>query len=245
MPKLGHYRKRPEKDWTPESRHAFVKTIEDACLAKGGDRVISAMAGTTDGYGQSLLVSSNGFDGYSEITYFVGNASLTAKDEGDRRPAEFAAAVATHRRDLPKPEDIGAEAALRMLALLGGKKIKTETLPVIIENRIVGRMGGGFMQAMTGRAIQQKQSFLAEKKGQKVASGLLTLVDDPFIKRGLGSRLFDGDGFAARKRAMIEAGVLKDFYIDWYYSRKLGWEPTTASPSNLIIPPGRARSPRS
>ena len=26
--------------------------------------------------------------------------------------------------------------------------------------------------------------------------------------------------------------------MDWYYSRKLGWEPTTGSPSNLVIPPG-------
>ena len=38
---------------------------------------------------------------------------------------------------------------------------------------------------------------------------------------------------------MIQSGVLKDFYIDWYYSRKLGWEPTTGGPSNLIIPPGK------
>jgi PmbA protein len=226
------------KDWTPESRHAFVKAIEDACLAKGGDKVISATAGTTDGYSESLLMTSNGFDGYSEFTYFVGSAEMTAKDEGDRRPAEYAVAVAIHRRDLPQPEEIGAEAARRTLALFGGKKIKTETLPVIIENRVVGRLGSGFLQAMLGRAIQQKQSFLAEKKGQKVASELLTIIDDPLIKRGLGSRLYDSDGFAAKRRVMIEAGVLKEFYIDWYYSRKLGWEPTTGGPSNLIIPPG-------
>ena len=37
---------------------------------------------------------------------------------------------------------------------------------------------------------------------------------------------------------MIEAGVLKEFFINWYYSRKLGWEPTSGSSSNLVIPPG-------
>jgi PmbA protein len=42
---------------------------------------------------------------------------------------------------------------------------------------------------------------------------------------------------------MIEAGVLKDFYIDWYYGRKLGWEPTTGSSSNLVIPPGKRSVP--
>ena len=40
--------------------------------------------------------------------------------------------------------------------------------------------------------------------------------------------LFDNDGLAAKKRVMIEAGVLKEFYVDWYYSRKLGWEPTVS-----------------
>ncbi len=38
---------------------------------------------------------------------------------------------------------------------------------------------------------------------------------------------------------MVDKGVLNEFFVDWYYSRKLGWEPTTGSPSNLIIPPGK------
>jgi PmbA protein len=227
------------KSWDPESRHAFVKAIEEACLAKGGDKVISVTANTTDGYSESLLMASNGFDGYAEGTYFVGSAQMTAQDEGDRRPADYGVAIALHRKDLVKPEEIGNEAARRTLALFGGKKLKTETLPIIVENRVAENIGGGFLNAMFGRAIQQKQSFLAEKKGQKVASEILTLIDDPLIKRGLSSSLFDGDGFAARKRVMIEAGVLKDFYIDWYYSRKLGWEPTTGNTSNLVIPPGK------
>ncbi len=227
------------QNWNPDSRHAFVKTIEDACLAKGGDRVISVTANATDGHSESLLMASNGFDGYSEVTYFVGSASMTAKDEGNRRPADYGAAVALHRKDLLKAEEIGEDAARRTLALLGQKKLKTERLPIIIENRVADNIIGGLLNAMGGRAIQQKQSFLADKKGQKIGSHVLTLIDDPFIKRGLGSTTYDSDGFAARKRAMVDAGVLKDFYVDWYYSRKLGWEPTTGSSTNLILPPGK------
>jgi PmbA protein len=224
---------------TPDERHAFVRAIEEACLAEGGDKVISVTAATIDGFGEQLLMTSNGFDGYSEVTYFVGQAGMTGKDEGDRRPAEYGVAVALRRKDLPKPGTIGVEAARRTLALFGAKKIKTETLPVIIENRVVGRFGDGFMQAMFGRSIQQKQSFLADKKGQKVASDKLTIIDDPFVKGAQGARLFDNDGFAAKKRIMIDAGVLKEFYVDWYYSRKLGWEPTTGSPSTVVVPPGK------
>jgi PmbA protein len=228
---------------SPEERHAFVRTIEEACLAKGGDKVISVTAASTDGYGESLLMTSNGFDGYADATYFVGSAEMTGKDEGDRRPAEYGYAVTLRRKDLPKPEEIGAEAARRTLALFGAKKLKTETLPIIIESRVVSTFGDGFMQAMFGRAIQQKQSFLADKKGQKIASDKFTLIDDPLIKGMQGARLFDGDGIAAKKRVMIDAGVLKEFYIDWYYSRKLGWEPTTGSPSALFVPLGTRSVP--
>ena len=224
---------------TPESRHSFVKASEESCLARGGDKVISVTAFGYDSHAEQILMTSNGFDGHEEASVFYGGAEMTAKDEGDRRPAEYSVAVALSRRALPKPEDIGPDAAARALSLLGAKKIKTETLPIIIENRVVSRFGGGFMQAMFGRSIQQKQSFLADKKGQKVASGVLTLIDDPFIPGALGSRTFDREGITAKKRVMIDAGVLKEFYVDWYYGRKLGWEPTTGSPSNLIIPPGK------
>ncbi len=227
------------KSWNPESRHAFVKAIEDACLTVGGDKVISVTANTTDGYSEGLLMASNGFDGYAEVTYYVGSATMTARDEGDRRPMDYGSAVALHREDLVKAEEIGSEAAQRTLALLGQKKLKTETLPIIIENRISSNVVGGLLNAMSGRAIQQKQSFLEEKKGQRIGSDILTIIDDPFVKRGLGSRTFDSDGFAARKWTMIDAGVLRDFYVDWYYSRKLGWEPTTGGSSNLILPPGK------
>lgn len=227
------------KKLTPESRHSFVRAIEESCLAKGGDKVISVTASGYDSYSEQAHMASNGFDGYVEYTAFYGAAEMTARDEGNRRPAEYNVAIAMNRKDLPRPEEIGAEAAARALSLLGAKKIKTETLPIIIENRVAGQVAGGLLQAMFGRSIQQKQSFLADKKGQKVGSERLTLIDDPFIPSGLGSRTFDGEGLAAKKRIMIDAGVLKEFYIDWYYGRKLGFEPTSGSPSNLVIPPGK------
>jgi len=227
------------KSLTPEKRHQLVRSIENAALEAGGDRVISVTAQMQDGYGESLAMTSNGFKGFQEITYYVAGAEMTVQDEGDRRPAGYEFVVAVNRSALPSPDEIGTGCARRTLSLLGAGKIKTGTMPVIIENRNVPRLLGGFLAAMNGRNIQQKQSFLADKKGKKIASKLFTLIDDPFIKGGLGSRLFDADGLAAKKRIMVDKGVLREFYIDWYYSRKLGWEPTTGGPSNLVIPPGK------
>jgi len=227
------------KKFSPEDRHNMVKAIEESCLAKGGKKVISVTANEYDEHGEMLLMASNGFEGSEEYTVFQGWAQMTVQDEGDRRPTGFDYAVSFIRKNLPTPEKIGAEAARRTLDLLGGKKIETETLPIIIENRNVPRILDGFLAGMYGSNIQQKRSFLADKKEEKIASRHFTLIDDPFVVSGLGSRLFDNDGFAAKKRIMVDSGVLKEFYVDWYYSRKLGWEPTTGGTSNLIIPPGK------
>jgi PmbA protein len=164
---------------------------------------------------------------------------MTLQDEGDRRPNGYYYVSTRLRRDILDPKTIGQRTAQRALDLLGAKKIPTATLPVIVENQGVGRLLSGLVSTMTGGSIQQKRSFLADQQGRKIASEQLTLIDDPLLPGGLGSAPFDSDGFPARQRTMIERGVLKELFVDWYYSRKLGWEPTTGRPSNLIIPPGR------
>jgi PmbA protein len=225
--------------WNPERRHSVVKTLEAACLEAGGSAVISVEAASRDQFSQVAVMSSNGLEGYQESTDYVMFAEMTAKDEGDRRPASYDYVVSRYQRTLPKPEAVGRSAAERTLAMRGGKKIKTETLPIIIENRGVSRVLNGFISAMGGAAIQQKRSFLLDKKGQKIASELFTILDDPHRVGGLGSALYDGEGLATRKRTFIEAGVLRNFYVDWYYSRKLGWDPTIGGPTNLVIPAGK------
>lgn len=227
------------KKFSPEDRHNMVKAMEESCIAKGGKKVISVTARELDEHGGLLLMTSNGFEGSEEYTFFQAVVSMTVQDEGDRRPTGYNYVGSVIRKNLPTPEKIGAEAARRTLDLLGGKKIKTETLPIIIENRNVPRILDGFLAGMYGFNIQQKRSFLADKKGEKIASKYFTLIDDPFVVSGLGSRLFDDDGLALKKRTMVDSGVLKEFYVDWYYSRKLGWEPTTGRKSNLIIPAGK------
>jgi PmbA protein len=223
---------------TPEERHQMVKTVEESCLQKGGDKVISVEAGQNDETYEEFIKSSNGFEGSIQSTYCQIGASMTAQDEGDRRPEGYNYVSCRYRSDLPSLEEVGTVAADRTLDLMGGKKIATTKIPVILENRGAARVLSGLLNPMSAGNIQQKRSFLADKKDKAVGSKLLTLTDDPFIPRGLGSKYYDGDGFPARKRDLFTEGVVNEFLVDWYYSRKLGWEPTSGSISNIIIPPG-------
>jgi PmbA protein len=227
------------KKITPELRHSMAKELEESCLEAGGEKAISVTSQVYDSFNEETILSSNGFKGETKSTTCFAYAEMTAQDEGDRRPNGYHYAVNRALNKLPSCTEIGKQTAARTMKLMGGKKLKTETLPIIIENRNVGRILNGFVSAMRGFALQQKRSFLLNKKGEKLGSDVFTLIDDPHIIGGLGSRLYDGDGFATKKRSMVEKGVLKEFYIDWYRSRKLEVEPTTGGTSNLVIPPGK------
>ena len=74
--------------------------------------------------------------------------------------------------------------------------------------------------------------------GEQTGSEKLDLTDDPFIVSGCGSRLFDNEGLAAKKRAVFEKGIVRTYFVDTYYGKKLEMEPTTGSTSNLILAPG-------
>ena len=228
-------------DLSAEQKHTIVKAAENAAWSQGGDRVVTVEAGFNDEFGESVTLTSNGFVGYSGSTNFSTVVSISVRDDDGRRPMAYDYAQCHFHKKLANPESIGDNAARRAIAKLGAKKISTAAMPIIIENRNVPRIIDGFFEALDGRNIYRKQSFLADKKEQKIGSDKLVIVDDPLIPEGLGSRLFDGDGIAAKKRTILEAGVLKDFYIDWYYSRKLGCEPTSGSHGNMIVPTG-ARS---
>lgn len=223
---------------SPEERHSIVQKAENACIVRGGEKVISVEAGEYDEKYEEYIRTSNGFEASSNATVFQLGASMYGQDEGDRRPNGYQYSVSTHLNDLSSPEQIGADAAIRTLDQFGAKKIPTTRLPVIIENRVVEVILGFLLNPLSGRSIQQKRSCFADKKGQKIGSRLFTITDDPFIPRGLGSKLYDTDGFPTRKRNLFTEGVLNDFLIDWYYSRKLECEPNSGTYSNIIIPPG-------
>jgi PmbA protein len=224
---------------TPELRHNMARELEGSCLEAGGDKAISVTSEVYDDFREETILTSNGFLGETKSTVCYAFAEMTSQDEADRRPHSYDFAVARALTKLPSCKEIGKKAAARTLELMGAKKLATETLPIIIENRNVGRVLYGFISAMNGWALQQKRSFLLDKKGEKLGSDVFTIVDDPHIVGALGSCLYDGDGFATKKRLMIENGILNEYYIDWYRSRKLGVEPTTGDTSNLILPPGK------
>ncbi|QRN94277.1 TldD/PmbA family protein [Archangium violaceum] len=217
-----------------DERQRIVRELEAAARAvdtKGA--ILSVTTAFGDVLRETYRVSSNGFEGGMRGTQFFASADVSAKDSDGRRPEESDFAVARFFENLPDATTLGRRAGERALGRLGAAKGASAVLTMAVDNRAAGRLVSMLLGPMTGMALQQKRSFLDGKQGQKVGSERLVLTDEPHIPRGLGSRLFDGEGIAAKPLPLFEAGVLRSYFIDSYYGRKLKARPTTGGASNL------------
>jgi len=217
-----------------KKRVSFAKEIEAAAMAQS-DKIISTTAGYSDTYGESVKVHSNGFVGERQSTYYSAGAEVTVRDEDGGRPEDWFYASVRFYKDLPEPNILGEKAAQRALRKIGQEKIESGVYDMVVENRAGGRLLYALRGPMTARALQQKSSFLEGMLDKKIASEILTVTDDPFVPAGMGSQLYDGEGIMAKRRVMIDKGVLKSYYVDNYYGKKLGIEPTSGSSSNIVF----------
>lgn len=219
---------------TPEHRRTQAQSMEVAARAVArADAILSVTTGFSDRLAESARVHSNGFEGTRRETSFSAGADVSVLDADGRRPEDGWYVTSRFLAELPSPELVGKRASERALACLGSTKPKSETLPMVLENRAAGGLVSRLLGPLSGAALQQKRSFLDGKVGQAVGSPLFSVTDAPLLRRGLGSRLFDGEGIAAKPMALFEKGVLKSYYLDTYYGRKLQRPPTTGGTSNL------------
>ena len=220
---------------SPESRIQRAMETEQLVREAGeGVEVLSATARFNDSTSESVRLHSNGFMGEQASTYFGTSASLSIMDKG-ARPAGFSSAGGRFLDTLPPAAEIAKEAIESTLMQRGQTPVASGRYNMIIDNRVGSNLLFRLFQPLNARNIQQRNSFLAGMIDQPIGSEKLTVIDDPFIKGGLASRLFDSEGIAARKRAIVENGVLRTYLIDNYYGRKLGMTPNSASTSNIIM----------
>ena len=217
----------------PENKVQTAKEIEQIARSKS-DKIISATGGFSDDYSESVLVHSNGLIAERASTSFWAGGEVTVRD-GDARPEGYHWGGSRFFNQMPVPEELGSKAAENAIRKMGQTKIASGKYDMIIENRAAGRLLSTFIGPMKARSLQQKSSYLDGMLGQAIASPKLTVIDDPFIPGGFGSRLYTGQGIACKKRVMIENGVLKEYYIDNYYGKKLGMTPNGGSTTNILF----------
>lgn len=194
------------------------------------------------------MVLSGGFEGAVRGSYASLHTVPVVEDVGGKKRRGFYWTAKRHQEDLESEEAVGVEATRRTLAKLGSKKVATGDFPIIFDPDAARSLLGTFSGTILGGALWRKSSYLLDRLGSEVASPLVTIVDDPTLVRGPGSKAFDGEGLRTRKNVVVSAGTLKTYLLDCYSARKLNLEPTGnasrgggsigASTTNFILQAG-------
>lgn len=225
-----------------------ARAAEEAALAVAG---ITNSEGAEAGWSSTrvALAASNGFAAsYARSGHSVSVSVIAG--EGTAMQRDYAYSSVLHAADLEDPATIGRRAAERTLARLGPRKIETCKLPVVFDPRVAGSFVGHLASAINGAAVARGTSFLKNAMGTQIFAPGITIVDDPFRRRGLASKPVDGEGIAPMRRAVIDDGVLTTWFLDLRSARQLKLRSTghasrgTSSPpspgaTNLHLAPGR------
>jgi PmbA protein len=204
---------------------------------KKDERIVSVTSDYGDGISNEIMITSNGFKGDQKNTWVSMSVSVSLKTDTGR-PVDYWYENNIFADKLIK-KDIGKKALEKAIQKINPSKIASGKYTVVIDNRVSANLLYPVFNALNGYSLYQKQSFLVDKIGKPVASPLLSVVDDPFVPSGPASRLYDSEGLALVKRPVIENGVLKTYYIDTYYGRKLKMDPTSGDSTNFIFTLGK------
>jgi PmbA protein len=175
--------------------------------------------------GARAFANSRGFAGHYRMSSCSLSVVPIAKDNGSMEK-DYWHTASRAASGLESADEVGRRAAERALRRLNARKIDTQKAPVVFEPRTAKSLIGEIVDLVTGGAIYRQASFLAGKIGEKVASELVTVVDDSTIPGLFGSSPFDDEGVPSRRTVVIERGVLKSYLLNSYYGRKLGLKTT-------------------
>lgn len=145
------------------------------------------------------------------------------------------------------------DAAKAALTMLDARECPSGKMPVIIGNGF----GGVIFHEACGHSLEASSvskglSVFSGKKGTKIASDIVSAVDDGTIEGGWGSGNIDDEGNPTQRNLLIKDGILNSYLVDDFNGRRMGekgngatrresykYEPTSRM-SNTFILPGKS-----
>ena len=184
----------------------------------------------------SYTVDSQGFEGRHRETAFGTFSEMTIKDSNGNKYSGFWWQTTPEAADTDF-EECGIKALERAVSQIGPKKRRSGRYRMVVDATVSSRLISPVITALNATSIQQKMSFLGDALEKKIFSEGMTLMDLARTPGKNGSRLFDTEGVATKDAPVIENGVVKQFFINTYMSRKMNMEPTVEDISRPCLMP--------
>ena len=148
-------------------------------------------------------------------------AAVVNKDGEARDNFEFAENINSEdAKNLP------AKAVQGALDKIGAAEIPTGKYDVVIDGTQMRSLLSAFSSAFSAKNALLGMSRLAGKEGEKIASDIVTITDDPMREGCPVQTPFDDEGVATYKKTVVENGVLKTMLYDLTTAHKTGKQTT-------------------
>ena len=124
-------------------------------------------------------------------------------------------------------EDYAREAARNAKIMARADYCPSGNMPVVVDSGF----GGLVFHEACGHSLEASSvakglSVFSNRIGEKIASDVVTLVDDGSIPNAWGSLGVDDEGTKTQKNILIEDGILKGYMIDRLNARRMNMDVT-------------------
>jgi TldD protein len=221
-PGVVHPAREPASDVPRDRKVGWLREADDAARAHAAE-VRQVVVGYGDAV-QRLLVASSEGTWVEEDRHRVRlSAHVVAARDGIRQtgfegPAGLGGVEVLEAHP---PADTGAEAARMAVTMLDGVPAPAGEMAVV-----VGPAGGGVLfheacgHGLEADTVGKEASVYLGKLGERLASTLVTGVDDSTVPGGWGSFSFDDEGAPAARTVLFEEGVLTGLLYDRFWAGK-------------------------
>jgi PmbA protein len=210
-------------DYSTDAKIALAKELERLTLAVD-PRIRVDDANYADVASESAVATTTGIRrvGRENGCYVVVS---TLADDGDETQTGFGFSVGRS----PVEFDLGKaakDASDRATRLLGATKPSTRRTTVVLDPYVTASFLGIISSTLNGESVAKGRSLFKDRLGENVANSIVTLVDDPTNSKAYTATDLDGEGLAARRNVLIDAGVLQQFVHSSYSARRVGTKST-------------------
>jgi len=189
-----------------------------------------------------LLQNTKGLKLVDKVNSGLIGAEVIVKNESDQRTG-FDLSISNDFADFDLNK-LTTSIVSEATKALGAKPVPSKDYEIILKNDAMAILLLTFQSTFSADAVQKGMSLLKGKLTQTIGSPLVTLVDDPLMKKSANSRSFDDEGCATRYKELIKNGVLTTYLHNLTTAKKDGIVTTgngfggTVSFVNMKLLPG-------
>jgi TldD protein len=233
-----------------EEKTRLLASVEKAAALPG---IVNRRANYIERFENIAFTDSSGTEFSYEICRSGFNILAVASRNGNVQMG-YERVHSIRGFDLRHREEYGKKSAERALSLLDARHVRGGRMRAVLDPELAGVFAHEAVgHASEGDLIQEGNSILAGKIGDRIGNEWLTIVDDPTLPE-FGFEPFDAEGVEVRRTEIIKNGIINSYLHNREtlaaigngvpgHARAMPGEPPLVRMSNTFIENGDASLP--